>query len=179
MFFRFVFCIDFCLLSGLILVRFWRPFGSPMVVQIGHFGHRFVDDFCMSFHVCAPVHACACLCVCVCVCVAPGPPQDGPRAPKSGPRAAKSGPRAAKSGPRAAQERPKAANERQRVVNICFLMFLKMPFPLSPPKRLAKCFKTALRAARDQHKTLKIAKVAEIDKALPQIADEKKAGGRR
>ena len=37
--------------------------------------------------------------------------------------------------------------------------------PPRPLQEAAKCFKTALRAAQDQPKTLKIAKIAEIDKA--------------
>ena len=37
--------------------------------------------------------------------------------------------------------------------------------PPRPPQEAAKCFRMALRAAPDPLKTLKIAKIAEIDKA--------------
>ena len=48
-----------------------------------------------------------------------------------------------------------------------------------PPQEAAKCFKTALRAAQDQPKTLKIAQIDKTQKPKPQFADDKKAGGRR
>ena len=54
--------------------------------------------------------------------------------------------------------------------------------PQDPPKSTPRGPKNALRAAQDQPKTLKIAKIAEIDetqKPKPQFADDKKAGGRR
>ena len=78
--------------------RFWSPFGSLWGVQIDHFWHQFLDDFCMSFQE-RPKSA-------------QERPKSGPRAPKSAPRAPKRGPKGAKSGPRGAQERPRGAQER-------------------------------------------------------------------
>ena len=92
---------------GRFLVRCWGHFGRLLGVQIGHFGHRFWVDLCMSFQERStstqerPKSA-------------PRAPQESPRAAKSGPRAAQSGPRAAKRGPRAAQERPRAAKSGPR-----------------------------------------------------------------
>ena len=46
---RFVFCIDFLLFFCSIWGSFWEGLGGLLGAQIGHFGHRFFDDFCMSF----------------------------------------------------------------------------------------------------------------------------------
>ena len=86
---------------ALIFGRFWGRFGSHFGrlwgVQIGHFGHRFLDDFwieiprahmhvhvgrvhaCVAPCVCACVAPCACMCGRVCVCKGS---QDAPRAPQ-------------------------------------------------------------------------------------------------
>ena len=69
---------------------FWEAFGRLWGVQIGHFWHRFFDDFCMSFQ---------------------DRPKSGQEQPKSAQEPPKSLPRAPKSGPRGAQERPKSAQE--------------------------------------------------------------------
>ena len=90
-----------------ILVRFGIRFRLYLGAQIGHFGDRFLDDFCMSFQD-RPKSAQE----------RPKsrqePPKSFPRAPKSGPRAAKSLPRASQERPRAAQERPREPQERQK-----------------------------------------------------------------
>merc|ERR1711965_677704 len=78
-----LFASFFALIFGRFLVRFWCHLGTLLGAQIGHFWHRFLDDFFMSFQ---------------------ERPKSGQEPPKRGPRAAKSTPRAAKIAPRAAQE---------------------------------------------------------------------------
>ena len=104
--FSFVFCIDFCS----ILAPIWGSFGRPWGVQVGHFGHRFLDYFWMyvrmRMHTDPPrAHALA-------HTLAHGPPvrthmrTDPPRPPKT-----------TKKWPRQGQERPRAAQERQQEGN--------------------------------------------------------------
>ena len=66
--------------------RFWGHFGSLWGFQIGHFWHRFFDDFCMSFQERLKSGQ-----------ERPRAAQERPRAPQERP---KSGQEQAKSGPR-------------------------------------------------------------------------------
>ena len=92
--------------------RFWSHFGRLWGVQIGHFWHRFFDDFCVSFQERpksaqeAPKSA-------------QERPKSAPRAPKRGPRGAKRGPRAAKRDPRAAPEHPMSGKESKNMYLLC------------------------------------------------------------
>ena len=91
-----IFGIDFWSFFGLIWGSFWEALGRLWGVQIGHFGHRFVDDVCISFQ------------------ERPKSGQERPRAAQERARGAQERAREAKSGPREAQERPKAAQERPK-----------------------------------------------------------------
>ena len=83
------------------MVRFWRHFGGLLGVQIDHFWHRFLIDFCASFQ------------------ERPESGQEGPKSaqerPKSAPRAAKSVPRAAKSGQKVTKRSSRAAKSGHKV----------------------------------------------------------------
>ena len=89
-----------------LLVRFWCHLGWLLGAKIGHFWHRFFDDFRMSFQD-RPKSGQE----------RPRAPQEPPKSaqerPKRSPRAAKSGPRAPKSGPRAAKRGLRPAKSEQ------------------------------------------------------------------
>ena len=76
-----IFCVNFWSFFGPILRSSWEAFWRLWGIEIGHFGHRFLDDFGMAL---------------------PERPKSVQERPNT---AAKRGPRAAKSGP----EGPKAA----------------------------------------------------------------------
>ena len=78
-FFASIFVFDF----GPFWGRFWLPFGTLLGAQIGHFWHRFFDDFGMSF-------------------------QERPKSGQERPRAAQEWPRAAPERPKSGQKRPKS-----------------------------------------------------------------------
>jgi len=85
----------FCFASIFVIDfgRFWVPFLAPsgrlLGAQIGHFWHRFLDDFRIAFQ---------------------DRPESGQELLKSSPRA----PKRPKRSPRAAQEQPQSAQERPK-----------------------------------------------------------------
>ena len=91
--FRFFFRFVFLLICCCFLARLWSDFGRLWGVKIGHFWHRFCDDFNsarLSWT------------------------KSVSRAPKSVPRAPKSTPRASQERSNSAQEHPKSAQERPK-----------------------------------------------------------------
>ena len=100
------FALFFASIFDRFFVQFWCHVGTLWGAKIGHFGHRFLDDFCMLFQ---------------------GRPKSGQERPKSSqeppksahkraPRAAKRAPRAAKSDPRGPQEARKENEKIKRAV---------------------------------------------------------------
>ena len=88
--------IDFWSFFGSILGSSWEAFGGILGVEIGHFWHRFLVYFWMSFRVCVYVSSGVWTCACV-------SPRGRPRAAKCGQKRPKRAQNWAKSGPRVAQ----------------------------------------------------------------------------
>ena len=95
-FFRIVFCSDFWSFFCPILGACWEALGGLLGVQNGHFWHRFLIDFGVSFQE-RPKSG-------------QEPPKSAQERPKSGQKRPKSGPERPKSG----QKRPKSSQERAR-----------------------------------------------------------------
>ena len=86
-YFVFLFASFCASIFGHFLVRFWCHFGRLWGAQIGHFWHRFFDDFCMSFQ---------------------DRPKSGQERPKSAQEPPKSVPRAPQSAHEGSEKPPKA-----------------------------------------------------------------------
>ena len=96
--FRIDFSIDFWSFFGRILGSSWEAFGRLLGVEIGHFWHRFLVYFWMSFRVCVYVSSGVWKCACV-------SPRGRPRAAKCGQKRPKREQNWAKNG-KSGQKRP-------------------------------------------------------------------------